>query len=72
MIVRESDIYLPHPGEDDMCAFCFKPVELPAVFWTLGGGMFFHCPCAAAFGLQLLSDAQRMTPTIDLRAMVKQ
>lgn len=58
MIIREEDIYLPQPLPGQVCGYCGKAVGMPVVWWHGPAWDFYmHPDCAAAFALQVLTDA---------------
>ena len=68
MVIREEDVYLPKPEPGRECGYCYKPMTLPAVWWHGGAewDFYMHPNCAAAFALQVLTDAHLAGEGFDL------
>ena len=67
MVIREEDIYLPRPEPEQRCGYCAKPVKVPVVWWHGPAWAFYmHPDCAAAFALQVLTDAHKAGDGRDL------
>lgn len=67
MVIREEGRDL-HPAVNTECGYCYKPITFPAVHWHGGADLWFfmHPDCAAAFALQVLTDAHKAGDGRDL------